>query len=141
VSSRRDLLSVLFPLTRELRRIEDDAAAADQLTMWQYAVLMIVEDTRANQTNLATRLRYSKNRLVQDIDHLEQLGLVTREMQPTDRRSNIITITSQGRSTRARIQQRIHDGEDELLRHVSSSSRTQFLHLAAEVSDGMRRRP
>jgi DNA-binding MarR family transcriptional regulator len=141
VSSRRDLLSVLFPLTRELRRIEDDAAAADQLTMWQYAVLTIVEDTRANQTDLATRLLYSKNRLVQDIDHLEQLGLVTREMQPTDRRSNIITITSQGRSTRARIQQRIHDGEDELLRHVSSSSRTQFLHLAAEVSDGMRRRP
>lgn len=141
MSSRRDLLSVLFPLTRELRRIEDAAAAADQLTMWQYAVLMTVAENPANQTNLATRLWYSKNRLVHDIDHLERLGLVTREMQPTDRRSNIITITSQGRGTKARIQQRIHDGEDELLRHVSSSSRAQFLHLAAEVSDGMRRRP
>jgi DNA-binding MarR family transcriptional regulator len=138
--SRRDLLSVLLPLTRELRRIEDAAAAADQLSMWQYAVLAIVEETPANQTNLATRIGYSKNRLVHDIDHLERLGLVTRQVQPADRRSNVITITSRGRSTRARIRQRIHDGEDDLLRHVSSSSRNRFLHLAAEVSDGMRRR-
>lgn len=138
--TRRDLLGVLFPLTRELRRIEDAAAAADQLTMWQYAVLVTIEETHANQMNLANRLGYSKNRLVHDIDLLEQRGLVTRQVQPTDRRSNTITITSQGRTTRDRIQHRIHEGEDELLGHVSPSSRKQFLLLAAEVSDGMRRR-
>jgi DNA-binding MarR family transcriptional regulator len=138
--TRRDLLGVLFPLTRELRRIEDAAAAADELTMWQYAVLVSVGETHVNQTSLATRLGYSKNRLVHDIDLLEQRGLVTRQVQPTDRRSNIITITNQGRTTRDRIQRRIHDSEDELLRHVAPTSREQFLLLAAEVSDEMRRR-
>lgn len=138
MSTRRDLLSVLFPLTRDLRRIEDEAAAADQLTMWQYAVLMVIEAAPTNQASLAARLRYSKNRLVHDIDHLEQLGMVTREVLPTDRRSNVVTITARGRTTRARIQRRIHEGEDELLQHVPASSRRDFTRLAAEITDGLR---
>ena len=141
MSTRRDLLSVLFPLTRDLRRIEDEAAAADQLTMWQYAVLMVIEDAPTNQASLAGRLRYSKNRLVHDIDHLERLGLVTREVLPADRRSNLVTITARGRSTRRRIQRRIHQGEDELLRHVPASSRHAFSRLAAEIADELRHRP
>lgn len=140
MSTRRDLLSVLFPLTRDLRRIEDVAAAADDLTMWQYAVLSVIEDDPANQASLAARLRYSKNRLVHDIDHLEQLGLVTREVRPSDRRSNLVTITARGRSTRRRIQRRIHDGEDELLQHVPATSREEFGRLAAEIADELRRR-
>lgn len=139
MSSRRDLLSVLFTLTRSLRRIEDDAAAADDLTMWQYAVLALVESVPANQTTLATRLDYSKNRLVHDIDHLEHLGLVTRETPVTDRRSNHITITSRGRQTRKRIQRRIHAGEDELLRDVAPSTRKQFARLAADITDTLHR--
>jgi DNA-binding MarR family transcriptional regulator len=139
VPRRRDLLSVLFALTRALRRIEDDASAADQLTMWQYAVLSLVEDRPANQTTLATRLGYSKNRLVHDIDHLEHLGLVRREVLPTDRRSNSITITSRGRDARARIQRRIHDGEDELLRNVPRSAREQFAELAADIARSLPR--
>jgi DNA-binding MarR family transcriptional regulator len=130
---------VLYRLTRELRRIENNAAAADQLTMWQYAVLAVAEDAPANQTALATRLDYSKNRLVHDIDHLESLGLVRREPLPTDRRSNTITITSRGRTTRARIQRRIHAAEDELLHRVPPSARTQFAQLAADITDGLRR--
>jgi DNA-binding MarR family transcriptional regulator len=140
VPPRRDLLSVLFALTRALRRIEDEAAAADKVTMWQYAVLALVEDEPANQTTLATRLGYSKNRLVHDIDHLEQVGLVRREVLPTDRRSNTITITDRGRHTRARIQRRIHHAEDELLREVPSTTRKQFAQLAAEITDGLHRR-
>jgi DNA-binding MarR family transcriptional regulator len=139
VPPRRDLLSVLFALTRALRRIEDDAAAVDQLTMWQYAVLALVEDAPANQTALAARLGYSKNRLVYDIDHLERLGLVRREIPPTDRRSNTITITSRGRTTRAHIQRRIHAAEDALLHHVPPSARKQFAQLAADITDGLHR--
>ena len=139
VSRRRDLLGVLFPLTRELRRIEDAAAEADQLTMWQYAMLSVVEDAPVNQTTLANRLQYSKNRLVHDIDHLEQLGFVTREALRADRRSNVITITRRGRDARRRIQRRIHAGEDELLRHVPAASRQHFLALASEFTDGVRR--
>jgi DNA-binding MarR family transcriptional regulator len=132
-------LSVLFELTRALRRIEDDAAAADHLTMWQYAVLAVADGAPANQTAVAARLGYSKNRLVHDIDHLESLGLVRRDPLPTDRRSNTITITSRGRTTRARIQRRIHAAEDDLLRHVPPSARQQFARLAADITDGLRR--
>jgi len=129
---------VLWTLTRELRRIEDGAAAADDLTMWQYAALAVVEREPVNQTTLASRLRYSKNRLVHDIDHLEASGLVTRETHPDDRRSNLITITDAGNEVRARIQQRIHAGEDDLLHFVPTSTRTQFRNLAADITDGLR---
>lgn len=138
VPGRRDLLSVLWTLTRELRRIEDDAAADDDLTMWQYAVLAVVERGPVNQTTLATRLRYSKNRLVHDIDQLEARGLVTRRTHPGDRRSNLVTITDAGNAVRARVQQRIHAAEDELLDFVPRSTRSQFRHLAADISDGLR---
>ena len=137
MSPRRDLLSVLFELTRALRRIEDDAAAADHLTMWQYAVLAVAEDGPANQTAVADRLGYSKNRLVHDLDHLESLGLVRRDPLPIDRRSNTITITGRGRTTRARIQRRIHAAEDELLHRVPPATRRQFADLAADITDNL----
>ena len=85
-----------MPISRELRRIEEAAAAQHGVTMWQYAILSVVDRRPGrNQAEVADVLGYSKNRIVGDLDHLERRGLLTR--QPgADRRANILTVTVAG---------------------------------------------
>ena len=78
-----------MPISRELRRVEEAAAARHGLSMWQYAILSVVDRRPGrNQAEVADALGYSKNRIVGDLDLLEHAGLLTR--QPgADRRANI----------------------------------------------------
>lgn len=135
VSDRRDLLASLYPLTKALRRIEDDAAAAEGLTMWQYAILSLVhESPDRNQGAIARQLQYSANRIIADLDHLEERGLVVRR-PGADRRSNVIAITRSGSALQRRIQRAIHAGEDELLAGLSAAQQTQ-LRAAVTALEG-----
>jgi DNA-binding MarR family transcriptional regulator len=135
---RRDLLASLYPVTRALRRIEDDAAAEAGLTMWQYAILSVVgEDPGRNQGAIARRLQYSANRIIADLDQLENQGLVTRE-PGADRRANVIAITRSGAATQRRVQRAIHAGEDELLAGLSAAQRRQLQEVAGTLASSIR---
>ena len=124
-----------MPLARRLRRIEDNAAEASGLTMWQYAVLADAETRPGSiQTEVAARLQYDKNRLVTDLDILENLGLVERQ-RGSDRRSYGLYVTASGSRMRRTIQARIHRGEDELLGDLPTTTRERLATtLAATAS-------
>ncbi len=134
---RRDLLASLYPVTRVLRRIEDQAASREGLTMWQYAILSVVrEDPGRNQGAIAQRLHYSANRIIADLDHLEERGFVRRE-PGTDRRANVVTITRAGAAVQRRVQRAIHEGEDELLAGLSVSQRRHLHELADALASNV----
>ena len=123
---RQDLLALLLPVTRELRRLEEAAAATRGLTMWQYAILSVAGGRRdLNQAEAADLLGYSKNRIVADLDHLETMGLLTRR-RGADRRANALDVTAEGRRATAEVQAEIHRREDELLGPVSPATRRAF---------------
>jgi DNA-binding MarR family transcriptional regulator len=133
-SARRDLLASLGPVAKALRRLEDVAAATEDLTMWQYAVLSVVaERPGLNQGQVARALQYSSNRIVADLDLLEGRHLVTRR-PGADRRSNRLHITGQGREVQRRVQERIHAGEDELLAGLTSAQQAQLRSAAERVA-------
>jgi DNA-binding MarR family transcriptional regulator len=136
--SRPDLLASLFPVTKALRRIEDEAAAAADLTMWQYAILSVVKDApRLNQRVIARQLNYSANRIIADLDHLEARGLVVR--QPgADRRANVITLTRSGAALQRRVQRAIHAREDELLAGLSVTQQRQLRSVVQALARGVR---
>jgi DNA-binding MarR family transcriptional regulator len=136
--SRPDLLASLFPVTKALRRIEDEAAAAADLTMWQYAILSVVKDApRLNQRVIARQLNYSANRIIADLDHLEARGLVVR--QPgADRRANVITLTRSGAALQRRVQRAIHAREDELLAGLSVTQQRQLHSVVQALARGVR---
>jgi DNA-binding MarR family transcriptional regulator len=136
--SRPDLLASLFPVTKALRRIEDEAAAAADLTMWQYAILSVVKDApRLNQRVIARQLNYSANRIIADLDHLEARGLVVR--QPgADRRANVITLTRSGAALQRRVQRAIHAREDELLAGLSATQQRQLHSVVQALARGVR---
>jgi DNA-binding MarR family transcriptional regulator len=133
VAPRQDLLVSLLPITKALRRIEDEAAAAHGVTMWQYAVLAVVEDRPGlSQRQVATRLDYSVNRLVHDVDRLEALGLLERT-EGGDRRAYALHTTAQGRAARRKVQASIHAAEDGLLADVPAEVRRRFTSAAPAV--------
>jgi DNA-binding MarR family transcriptional regulator len=136
--SRPDLLASLFPVTKALRRIEDQAAAAADLTMWQYAILSVVKDAPGlNQRVIARQLNYSANRIIADLDHLEARGLVVR--QPgADRRANVITLTRSGAALQRRVQRAIHAREDELLAGLSVTQQRQLHSVVQALARGVR---
>ena len=137
---RGDLLPFLLPLTRELRRIEEAAAAQEGLSMWQYAILSVVARRAGlHQAAVSKVLGYSQNRLVKDLDQLEHDGLVTRQ-QAADRRANIVHITPAGRRAMRAIQTEIHGHEDELMAGLSASARRTFVTALARVDEQVRLR-
>ncbi len=120
---RRDLLEVIGPLYRSLRRIEQRCAEAEQLTMWQYAILSVADRSQGlSQVELAERLGYSKNRIIGDLDALSARGLAERR-PGADRRSYSIHTTSAGREIVVRVRERVWSGEDEALSHLSPEDR------------------
>lgn len=137
---RQDLLASLFPLTRALRRIEDDAAGVHGLTMWQYAILSVL-DARAdlNQREVADGLGYSRNRIVADLDLLEERTLITRR-PGVDRRSNLLRLTASGAVRMRRIRDDIHAGEDALLAGLPAGVRRSLDEVAVRVGAHVRTR-
>lgn len=107
--------------------------------MWQYAILAVVAQRPGlHQAEAATRLDYSKNRIVADLDRLEERGLLVRERHG-DRRANQLRITDTGQTVRAAIQRDIHDAEDRLLASLPPARRRALERtlqlLSAEARD------
>ena len=136
--ARRDLLASLGPVAKALRRVEDAAAATEDLSMWQYAVLSVVaEQPGLNQGQVAKVLQYSSNRIVADLDVLEARQLVTRR-PGVDRRSNTLEITTDGWALQRRVQERIHAGEDSLLDGLTSTQQRQLRVMAEHLDERLR---
>jgi DNA-binding MarR family transcriptional regulator len=140
MADRRDLLAMLMAFTKELRRNEDEAAAAHGLTMWQYAILAVASARPGvNQAEAAALLDYSRNRIIADIDELEGRELLVRE-RGADRRANALQATDAGVSLMRRIRADIHRGEDDLLADLTAAERRDLDRVALRVATLMRER-
>ena len=138
MADRVDLLASLLPVTKALRAIEDEAAAAHGITMWQYAILTVAHlEPGLNQGEIARLLDYSKNRIVGDIDHLEEAGLL-RRTAGSDRRSYLLDVTREGKSVVQAVRAEIHRREDNLLAGLSPTARQQFARQARRLGDQVR---
>lgn len=135
---RQDLLASLLPITKALRVIEDESAAEHGISMWQYAILVIADqEPGLNQGGAARLLDYSKNRIVGDVDRLEETGLL-RRTAGSDRRANLLSVTRIGRSVLRAVRAEIHRREDLLLAALSQTARAQFARQARRLGDQVR---
>lgn len=136
--ARVDLLVSVLPLAKALRRIEDEAAAGHDLTMWRYAVLSAVAAWPGrNQAEIAARLDYSRNRIVADIDALEARDLLVRR-PGADRRANELVITAAGTAVMGAVQAAIHRAEDDLLADLDAGERTDLHRLLLRLAASTR---
>lgn len=136
-AERIDLLAALAPFTRALRRIEDDAATAVGISKWQYAILAVVVDRPGlGQAEVATRLGYSKNRIIADLDLLEQRKLLTRT-PGADRRVNMLRATPAGRRLMLQVRAAIRRREDQLLRSLPAEQRQALVVATRTITHAL----
>ncbi|MFA4081622.1 MarR family winged helix-turn-helix transcriptional regulator [Mycobacteroides salmoniphilum] len=134
--SRPDLAALMVPLGRSLMRAELPLLEAHGVTMWAYAVLTALRDNEASsQASLADAIGADRTRIIAVLDDLQDRKMINRQPDPSDRRSNLLSLTAGGRKAVTAVQKAIQDNEKRILAGVSSADRDAFLrvlmHLAA----------
>jgi len=92
-------LAFLMARANAISLLNANAALAEHgLKVRSYSVLALAAvDTRPTQRELSTFLRLDPSQIVALIDQLEARELVRREVNPGDRRANVVVATEAGR--------------------------------------------
>jgi len=88
----------MMRVTGKLQRLESDNLARHNLTQAQFGALAhLSANDGISQQKLSDGLLVTKGNVCGLIDRLEERGLVVRQSDPEDRRSNRLVLTPQGR--------------------------------------------
>jgi DNA-binding MarR family transcriptional regulator len=129
-----DLGALCARITRRLIDAERPLLDAHDLSMWAYIALShLARKPAGTQLALAQAMRYDKTRLIGLLDELEGDGLITRGVDPTDRRARIVTLTGAGEARRAAARADIRAMEDELLEDLDPAERTRLRDMLARL--------
>jgi DNA-binding MarR family transcriptional regulator len=138
LSTSSDLASRLrLDISRMARRLRQEAGA--DLTPSQTAALVTIEKHGPlTPSELATRERIQRPTATRVLAVLEDAGHVTRAVDPTDRRSSLVSISSQGRELLAVARTRKDAYLDRHLEALSGEDRAA-LDRAASILERMLR--
>ena len=118
------------------QRLVGDRLATLDSRKWHYATLAALEEFGPDsQSGLSDRTGIYRSDLVATINELTAQGLVVRASDPTDRRRNAITLTTEGRQQLKHLDVLIADAEAEFLAPLSEADRaelTRILQLIVE---------
>lgn len=132
---RPDLAALMVPLGRSLMRAELPLLEAHGVSMWAYAVLTALRDNEASsQASLADAIGADRTRIIAVLDDLQERNLINRQPDPSDRRSNLLSLTAAGRKTVAAAQKAIQDNERRILAGVSAADRDAFLRVLTHLA-------
>ncbi len=105
------------------------------LRVRSYSVLSLAaSDAQPTQRDLADFLRLDPSQIVSIVDGLEELGLVTRRSDTSDRRSKVIVATDKGVAVAATARQAALDAEDEALAGLTADERDQLRALLRKAA-------
>jgi DNA-binding MarR family transcriptional regulator len=108
---------------------------------YHYRVLATLEDFGpASQAELGRRSGIHLSDMVATVNELAELGFVERAPDPSDRRRNIITLTTAGKRQLRRMENRLAASQDELLAPLSSDERRRLTALLSTLLEHHNRR-
>jgi DNA-binding MarR family transcriptional regulator len=106
------------------------ALAQYGLRVRSYSILaLVVDDSRPSQRDLAEYLRLDPSQVVALIDDLQARGLVAREPDPDDRRTNVVVATEAGRELFTSACAAVRAAEREVHGHLSPEQRDRIGEL------------
>ncbi|MFE5708646.1 MarR family winged helix-turn-helix transcriptional regulator [Rhodococcus koreensis] len=107
-----------------------------QVTAVQFSVLSAVADNPgASQAALAAALGVERPRMVPVIDSLEARGVVRRVVDPDDRRSRRIHLTSEGKATLDQLMIRFEEHERRVRSFIGESSARSLLSILTALAE------
>ena len=139
-ADRRDLQSMPGFLIRRAQQIAvaifmDECAPAD-ITPVQYACLVdIAENPGIDATRLASQVALDRSTLSTVIEKLVVKKLVTRDENPEDRRTRLLTITPLGTALMADITDKVAAAQTRILGPLNPAERTEFMRLLHKLVD------
>jgi MarR family transcriptional regulator, organic hydroperoxide resistance regulator len=100
-----------------------DAAGLSPVSAW--ALIQLDPEHAISQKELAQRLHCNPSTVVDPTDRLEERALVVRKPHPTDRRINVLTVTTRGRQVRDQLIAQLFE-PPEALRRLPASDQLRF---------------
>lgn len=102
-----------------------------------YSVLAALEDHGPlSQADIGRRVGLDRNDVNGILNRLEAAARVQREVDPANRRRNIVAMTDDGRRYLAQIQRHAERVQDELLGALDAAERHQLQALLTKLLDG-----
>ena len=92
----------------------------------------------ASQIDIAEPLGFDRNKMVNIVDELEELGLARRETNPEDRRAKAVALTDTGRATLKAAQELERAVEEEYLAPLAPEQRAQLHELLRTLATAKR---
>lgn len=112
----------------------DFASSVAELSPGRVGILLLLEaNPGVTQGRLAQAVSLDRSTMVGVVDMLEGRGLIERR-RGTDRRTNGLWLTAEGRATVARLKRRIQAHERRVAARLSAQERAQLLALLAKLS-------
>lgn len=122
-------------------KAEEPVLRAHDVEMWDYAVLVSLEDGPApTQSELAAAVGRDKTRLIPILDRLEARGLLRRTPDPADRRNRVVALTAAGRELVGSCRAAIRETEAEFLADLDPDERATFVAVLDRLADTVRNR-
>jgi MarR family transcriptional regulator, lower aerobic nicotinate degradation pathway regulator len=133
----RDLPSRLLGQTAALvSRIASDALASEGAHRHQFAALATLDAFGASsQAELCRRTDIDRSDMNAVINALETDGVVTRVLDPGNRRQNIVKMTDKGKARFARLKARLTEAQDHALAPLKKTERRELLRLLQILHD------
>ena len=131
-----DLLHSLFLLKSLLNSEFGKKSDSEDLTMPEYALMrqFALEDDTTDLTSVREYLAVTKASVSQMLASLEKRGLLVRQIDPTNRRNLIVTLTSEGierlRQKEFQVERRLR----ELLAELGETDALQFITLINKMN-------
>lgn len=102
------------------------------------ALTLLVHGNGISQREIAHALQMDPSQIVALVDSLENLGLVERRPDPSDRRLRSVVATAKGKRVQADAARRVAEAEDAVLANLSVDERTQLCDMLNRVALGER---
>ena len=84
-------------------------------------------------TDIAQRMQITKQSVHELIGHLEQLGYLVREPDPTNRRARLVRLTDKGHGLQETIRRQAHDADRRIAEMLGTRRYTEFRKALAIV--------
>jgi DNA-binding MarR family transcriptional regulator len=119
------LADLLHRLTRRMRRSQAERLAPLGLTPAQERALRLItrSDEPPRMTELADRLGIVPRSLTTVVDALEEAGLVSREIDPRNRRAILLRLTDRGAAVRDELREARRRAAEDLFAPLPAADR------------------
>lgn len=109
---------------------------AYNLTQLQYVVLAALDEKGPlDQITLGGCTALDRNTVAVVVRKLEERGLVTRQRNPEDRRSMVVTLTETGETLRMEAEAAVLKAQDEILGPLNEEERELLCGLLQRMAD------